>query len=72
MGAIFPAGTPEYIRSKLEAAIKYACSKAEVREKAEKSLFVTIDYKNGAEYRKIAERYYEVWGNVLEEVGLHK
>jgi tripartite-type tricarboxylate transporter receptor subunit TctC len=72
MGAIFPPGTPEYIRTKLEEAIKYACSKQEVKEKAEKSLFVTIDFKPGVEYRELAERYYKVWGDVLRQVGILK
>ena len=72
MGAIFPPGTPEHIRTKLEEAIKYACSKQEVKEKAEKSLFVTIDFKPGSEYRELAERYYKVWGDVLRQVGILK
>ena len=72
MGAILPAGTPEHIRTKLEEAIKYACSKQEVKEKAEKSLFVTIDFKPGVEYRELAEKYYEVWGDILRQVGILK
>jgi len=70
LGAILPPGTPEAIRAKLEKAIEYACSKTEVKEKAEKNLFVTIDFKNGDEYRKLADQYYEIWGDILKQVGL--
>ncbi|MCD6575492.1 tripartite tricarboxylate transporter substrate binding protein [Candidatus Aerophobetes bacterium] len=72
MGAILPPGTPEYARSKLEKAIEYACNVPEVKERAKKTLFVTIDFKNGAEYRELAEKYYKVWGDILRQVGLHK
>lgn len=70
MGAILPPGTPENIRVKLEGAIEFACSQEEVQEKAENSLFVTIDYKNGEEYRELANQYYTIWGDILKQVGL--
>ena len=72
MGAVMPEGTPEYARKKLEEAIKYACAKAEVQKKAAETLFVSIDFLDGAEYRTLAEKYYGIWGDILSQVGLKK
>ncbi len=37
-----------------------------------KSMFVTIAFKPGAEYRELADKYYKVWGDVLRQVGILK
>ncbi|MBN2395378.1 MAG: tripartite tricarboxylate transporter substrate binding protein [Candidatus Atribacteria bacterium] len=72
LGAVLPPNTPEAIRLKLEQAIEYACNQDDIQEKAKNNFFVTIDFKNGSEYRELATKYYKIWGDVLRQVGLLK
>ena len=72
LGAVFPKGTPEAMRKKIEEAIKYAVSQPEVRKKAEDELYVSIDFLDGQQYRQLCDRYWKIWGDILEEVGLKK
>jgi len=72
LGAVLPPNTSEAIRLKLEKAIEYACNQDDIQEKAENNFFVTIDFKNGTEYRELATKYYTIWGDVLRQVGLLK
>jgi len=72
VGMILPKGTPEYIRSKLEKAIEYAVNQPEIKEKAEKVWHIRLDFKNGAEYRKLTLHYAKFWGSVLGKLGMLK
>lgn len=72
MGAVFPKGTPEAIRAKIEAAIKYAVSQPDVQKKAKDELYVSIDYLDGKKYRELCNQYWGIWGGILKEVGLKK
>lgn len=72
LGALLPPGTPEKIRDKLEAAIKYAVQKKEVIQKAKDPLYVSIDYKDGEKYKELANEYWDIWGGILDQLGLKK
>jgi putative tricarboxylic transport membrane protein len=72
LGAVFPKGTPEAMRKKIEEAIKYAVSQADVQKKAKDELYVSIDFLDGKTYRDLCNNYWGIWGNVLKEVGLKK
>ena len=72
LGAVFPKGTPENIRKKMEQAIKYAVEQADVQKKAKDELYVSIDFLDGAKYQKLADQYWTVWGDILKTVGLKK
>ncbi len=72
LGAVFPKGTPEPMRQKVEEAIKYAISQPDVQKKAKEELFVSIDFLNGKDYRQRRDEYYKIWGDILTEVGLKK
>ncbi|MGD8561027.1 MAG: tripartite tricarboxylate transporter substrate binding protein [Desulfarculaceae bacterium] len=72
LGAVFPKGTPEAMRKKLEQAIKYAVDQPAVQKKAKEELFVSIDFLGGKDYLKRRNQYYKIWGDILKEVGLKK
>jgi tripartite-type tricarboxylate transporter receptor subunit TctC len=72
LGALFPPGTPEDIRMKLEEAIKYAIDQPDVQKKAKEDLYVSIDFKNGKEYRQLCDDYWDIWGGIMEQLGLKK
>jgi len=72
MGAVFPKGTPEAIRKKIEDAIKFAVSQPDVQKKAKEELYVSIDYLDGQKYRALIDDYWNIWGDILQEVGLKK
>ena len=72
LGAVFPKGTPENIRKKIQDAIKYAVSQADVQKKAQEELYVSIDYLDGKAYRELCDQYWSIWGNILDNVGLKK
>lgn len=72
LGAVFPKGTPEAIRKKMEEAIKYAVSQPKVQKKAKEELYVSIDFLDGKQYRKLCDDYWGIWGAILKEVGLKK
>jgi tripartite-type tricarboxylate transporter receptor subunit TctC len=72
LGAVFPQGTPEAVRKKVEEAIKFAVSQPDVQKKAKEELYVSIDFLDGDAYRERRDRYYEIWGDILKEVGLKK
>jgi tripartite-type tricarboxylate transporter receptor subunit TctC len=70
LGAVLPPETPEPIRKKLEDAIRYAVEQEDVKKKAAETLYVSIEYKDGKEYREITDKYWDIWGGILGEVGL--
>lgn len=72
LGALFPPDTPEHIRAEFEAAIKYAVEQEEVIKKAKDPLFVSIDFKNGKEYKELTNEYWDIWGGILEQLDLKK
>lgn len=72
MGAVFPKGTPEGIRKKIEDAINYAVSQPDVQKKSEEELFISINFLNGQKYRALCDDYWNIWGDILKEVGLKK
>lgn len=72
LGAVFPKGTPEAMRAKIEAAIKYALSQPDVQKKAKEELYVSIDFLDGKKYRELCDAYWGIWGGILKEVGLKK
>jgi tripartite-type tricarboxylate transporter receptor subunit TctC len=72
LGAVFPKGTPEPIRAKIEAAIKYALSQPDVQKKAKEELYVSIDFLDGKKYRELCDEYWGIWGGILKEVNLKK
>lgn len=72
LGAVFPKGTPENIREKVEEAIKYAVSQPDVLKKAKEELYVSIDFLDGKEYRSVCDSYWDIWGKILNDVGLKK
>jgi len=72
LGAVFPKGTPEDIRVKMEAAIKFAVSQPDVLKKAKEELFVSVDYLDGKDYRALCDKYWGTWGDILKQVGLKK
>ncbi len=72
LGAVFPPGTPEAARKKIEEAIRFAVSQPDVIKKAEEELYVSIDFLDGKAYRERRDQYYKIWGGILEEVGLKK
>jgi tripartite-type tricarboxylate transporter receptor subunit TctC len=72
LGAVFPKGTPEAVRAKMEAAIKYAVSQPEVLKKAKEELYVSVDYLDGKKYRALCDDYWGIWGDILKQVGLKK
>lgn len=72
LGALLPEGTPEEIRQRLEDAIKYACEQPEVLKQAQETLYVTIDFKNGKEYRDLCDQYWTVWGDIMAKLDLLK
>ncbi len=72
LGAVFPKGTPEAMRKKIEQAIKYAISDPGVKKKAKEELYVSIDFLDGKQYRTLCDKYWDIWGAVLKKVGLKK
>ncbi|MCF8042495.1 MAG: tripartite tricarboxylate transporter substrate binding protein [Desulfarculaceae bacterium] len=72
LGAVFPKGTPEPIRKKIEDAIKFALSQPDVQKKAKEELYVSIDFLDGKKYRELCDQYWGIWGGILKEVGLKK
>jgi tripartite-type tricarboxylate transporter receptor subunit TctC len=70
LGAVFPPKTPEEYRKKMEDAIRYAVEKKNVQEKVANELFISIDFKSGTEYKAKISEYREIWGRVLDDVGL--
>lgn len=72
MGAVYPAGTPEDIRQRMEDAIRFAVEQPDVRQRADETLHAKIVFHNGEEYRRLCEDYRQIWGQVLEEVGLKR
>ena len=70
LGAVFPPGTPEAIRQKMEDAIRYAVEQPEVKKKITETLFARIVFRGGKEYRALCDKYWTVWGDVLSLVGL--
>lgn len=72
LGAVFPKGTPEAIRQKVEGAIKFALSQPEVQKKAKDELYVSIEFLDGKKYRELCDQYWGIWGGILKEVGLKK
>lgn len=72
LGAVFPPGTPEAARKKIEEAIRFAVSQPDVIKKAEEELYVSIDFLDGKAYRERRDQYYGIWGDILKEVGLKK
>ena len=72
LGAIFPPGTPEPVRQRMEDAIKYAIEQPDVQQRCAETLFAKIVFRNGTDYRALCEEYWTVWGDVLGQVGLKK
>lgn len=72
LGAVFPKGTPEPVRKKIEEAIKFAVSQPDVQKKAKQELYVSIDFLDGQKYRALCDNYWGIWGGILKEVGLKK
>jgi tripartite-type tricarboxylate transporter receptor subunit TctC len=72
LGAVFPKGTPEAARKKIEEAIKYAVSQPDVQKKAKEELYVSIDFLDGKSSKERRDQYYKIWGDILKEVGLKK
>lgn len=70
LGAVFPPGTPEDIRQRMEDAIRYAVEQPEVQKKITETLFARIIFRTGKEYKQLCEQYWDVWGNVLSMVNL--
>ena len=72
LGAVFPPHTPEAVRQRMEEAIKYAVEQPDVRERCAGTLQAKIVFRNGADYRKLCEDYWKIWGGVLDQVGLKR
>ena len=72
MGAVFPSGTPEDIRKRMEDAIRFAVEQPDVRQRAADTLHAKIVFRNGADYKRLCEDYRLIWGKVLKEVGLKR
>lgn len=70
LGAVFPPGTPEPIRQKMEDAIRYAVEQPEVQKKITETLFARVVFRTGKEYKALCDQYREIWGNVLGMVDL--
>jgi len=70
LGAVLPPETPEAIRKKLEDAFHHAVQQEDVKKKAAETLFVSIEYKDGKEYKEMIDKYWDIWGGILDEVGL--
>ena len=70
MGAVFPENTPEPIRKRMEDAIRYAVEQADVKKQAAEKLYVRVIFRDGAEYKKLCQDYWNIWGEVLDMVGL--
>lgn len=72
LGAVFPPNTPEHIRKRMEDAIRYAIEQPDVQKRCAETLYAKIVFRNGADYRKVCETYWNIWGEVLSLVGLKK
>lgn len=72
LGAVFPAGTPEAVRQRMEDAIRYAIEQPDVQERCTETLYAKIHFLNGADYRKVCSEYWTIWGDVLDMVDLKK
>lgn len=68
---IAPAGLPEDIRSKLEAAFRKALSDKTFTETMDRLAMEVIDLP-GAEVKKLVEGEYELAGQLLTEIGKNK
>ena len=47
-------------------------SQPAVQKKAKDELYVSIDFLDGKQYRKLCDDYWGIWGAILKEVGLKK
>ena len=72
LGAVFPKGTPEEARKKMEEAIKFAVEQADVMKKSKEEFYISIDFLDGKKYRALCDDYWNIWGDILKEVGLKK
>lgn len=72
LGAVFPEGTPENIRQRMEEAIKYAVEQPDVKKRCADTLYAKIHFLDGKEYEKKCQDYSKVWGNVLDLTGMKK
>ncbi|MCL2123743.1 MAG: tripartite tricarboxylate transporter substrate binding protein [Desulfovibrionaceae bacterium] len=70
MGAVFPENTPEPVRKRMEDAIRYAAEQPDVQKHAAEKLHIKILFRNGSEYKKLCRDYWDIWGKVLDMVGL--
>lgn len=70
LGAVFPPGTPEDIRHRMEDAIRYAVEQPEVQKQVAETLFAKIVFRPGAEYKQLCDEYWDTWGKVLDMVDL--
>ena len=70
LGAVFPPGTPEDVRQRMEDAIRYAVEQPDVQKKIAETLFAKIVFRPGKEYRALCDKYWDIWGSVLDMVGL--
>ncbi len=70
LGAVFPPGTPEPIRKRMEDAIRYAVEQPEVQKQVAETLFAKIVFRPGKEYKALCDSYWKIWGEVLDMVDL--
>ena len=70
LGAVYPPNTPEHIRKRMEDAIKYAIEQPDVQEKARTALHAKIVFHDGKSYKELSDKYWKIWGDVLDLVGL--
>lgn len=72
LGAVFPEGTPEDIRKRMENAIRYAVEQPDVKERCADTLQAKIHFLDGREYSQKLKDYTKVWGDVLDLTGMKK
>ncbi|MDR2056258.1 MAG: tripartite tricarboxylate transporter substrate binding protein [Desulfovibrio sp.] len=70
LGAVFPEGTPEAVRKRMEDAVRYAVEQNDVKQQAAEKLYARIVFRTGGEYKALCDKYWDIWGRVLEKVKL--
>lgn len=67
-----PAGTPELVRSKIEAAFRKALQDPTMVAEAESKLFAKLAYSSGREYAEYIREQFDFYKTFLKEEGLVK
>ena len=70
LSVLGPAGLPEPVRARLEAAFKAACESPEVQEQA-KNLDLKVQFMPGRQYAELLEKLEKEWAPLLPALGVN-